>query len=157
MIDQDRLHELMVQHVPFNQLLGIRVEAVLSDSVEVVLPECPNLLNHVGTLHATAQFGLAEAASGSMIVSAFADLLQTDFVPLAVEATVKYRRPAIGTLKATVSLPQEQQSAIRTRLVQSGRARIPLSVRVLTSQNIAVMELEITWMVLKQRGGNERS
>jgi thioesterase domain-containing protein len=157
MIDQHRLHELMVQHVPFNQLLGIRVEAVRSDGVEVALPERPNLLNHVGTLHATAQFGLAEAASGSMIVSAFADLLQADFVPLAVEATVKYRRPAQGPLQATVSLTQEQQSAIRTRLAQSGRVRIPLTVRVSTSQNITVMELEITWMVLKQRGGHAHS
>jgi acyl-coenzyme A thioesterase PaaI-like protein len=153
MINQERLQELMVQHVPFNQLLGICVEAVRSDSVEVLLPERPSLLNHVRTLHATAQFGLAEATSGTMIVSAFADLLQTDFVPLAVEATVKYRRPAQGTLRRTVSLSQEQQSEIRTRLAQSGRARIPLSVRVLTEQNIAVMELEIIWMVLRQRAG----
>ncbi len=157
MIDRDHLDELMVQHVPFNQLLGIRVEAVHPDSVEVVLPERPNLLNHVGTLHATAQFGLAEAASGSMIVSAFADLLQTGFVPLTVGATARYRRPAQGTLKATVSLPQEQQSTIRAQLGQSGRARIPLTVRVSTSQDITVMELEITWMMLKQRTENAPS
>jgi hypothetical protein len=92
-----------------------------------------------------------------MIASAFADLLQTEFVPLAVGATLKYRRPAQGTLKATVSLPQEQQSAIRTRLAQSGRARIPLTVRVSTAQYMTVMELEIIWMVLKQRGGNAPS
>lgn len=151
MIDQDRLYELIVQHIPFNQLLGMRLEAVRADSVEMILPESSHLLNHVGTVHATAQFGLAEATSGAIIVSAFADLLQVDFVPLPVKATATYRRPAQGILKGTVSLSQEQQQEIRVRLAQSGRARIPLSVRVLADQNRAVMELAITWMILKQR------
>ena len=50
-----------VADVPFNRFLGLR----LNGSV-LALPADPKYQNHLGGVHASAQFSLAEAASGQV-------------------------------------------------------------------------------------------
>jgi acyl-coenzyme A thioesterase PaaI-like protein len=151
MIDIETARQLVIQTVPFNHILGIQIEAIEPDRVELGLPEASNLLNHVGTVHAVAQYGLGEAASGTMTVCAFNDLMTAGVVPLAVEAHVRYRRPAQGALRGIATLSAQKQEDVRTVFAQTQRARFPVTVQVLTSQDVTAMELEITWMLLRQK------
>src|SRR5947209_20571074 len=104
MADLEMVRTIMTQAVPFNRVLGLQFVAVGDERAEVVMPEAPERLNHVGTAHAAAQFGLGEAASGAMVMSAFADLQGEGYIPLAASAQIAYRRPASGELRAVATL-----------------------------------------------------
>jgi len=56
-----------VAAIPFNRFLGLR-----ADGVSLTLPADPNYQNHLGTVHAGAQFALAEAASGQWLLNRLA-------------------------------------------------------------------------------------
>ena len=60
--------------IPFNQFIGLRKVAAAAG--ELALDAAPQYLNHIGTVHAAAQFALAEACCGEYLLSRFADLTE---------------------------------------------------------------------------------
>jgi len=65
------------------------------------MPESPLLLNHVGTVHASVQFALAEASSGEFLLRHLGEAQSRVFAvtyvePLFVEASFWMRRPTTG-------------------------------------------------------------
>ena len=52
MADLETVRTIMTQAVPFNRVLGLQFIAVEAESAEVMMPEAPERLNHVGTIHA---------------------------------------------------------------------------------------------------------
>lgn len=92
----------------FNQLLGI-VPAPAGSVHLLELPFTPALHNHLGTMHAAAQFALAEAASAECLQRHFgAAVGQVFAVVRGVE--VKYRKPALADLLA-YGVPDENTRA----------------------------------------------
>ncbi|MFZ5495017.1 MAG: DUF4442 domain-containing protein [Verrucomicrobiota bacterium] len=82
----------------YNQVLGLRDAPVGAEHL-LELPFTPLVHNHLGTMHAAAQFSLAEAASAECLQRHFAAAVGQVFaVVRGVE--VKYRRPATGDLLA---------------------------------------------------------
>jgi acyl-CoA thioesterase FadM len=116
----------------------------------VALAVTSHHLNHVGTVHAAAQFGLAEAASGATVVSAFADALALGLVPLAARAEIAYRKPAQGDLLGVATLASAEQQRIRAEVAERGRSRFTVSVQILDSQGALVSEVTVQWVVLLQ-------
>lgn len=103
-----------------NQLLGIR-EAPAGATHVLEMPLTARLQNHLGTMHAAAQFALAEAASAACLLQGFGDLAgRVQAVVRGVE--VKYRTPATGDLLACASLDDRTRDALRTELDRRGRA-----------------------------------
>lgn len=147
----ERVSELLTRAVPFNRVLGVRVAVVEPERVEVVLPEAAERLNHVGTVHAAAQFGLGEATSGAMVLAAFGDLQARGIVPLAAEATIRYRKPARGELRGVSTLAREGQERIREEVRETGRARFTLPVQLFDAQGVVTTELEVSWALVGQR------
>lgn len=84
----------------FNRALGI-IDAPAGAEHLLELPGTPLVLNHIGTVHAAAQFALAEAASAECLRRGFSHLLPKDGVLAVVRGvSVKYRRPGTGDLLA---------------------------------------------------------
>ena len=81
-----------VSTLPFNKYLGLRVGRS-DDKSAVILEPRPHHLNHVGTVHATVIYGIAEAASGNCLLARFPNLVDS-FVAMLRHSSVKYRRPA---------------------------------------------------------------
>ena len=77
-----------VENLPYNRTLGLK-----ADGDRICLSPKDQHLNHVGTVHATVIFGIAEAASGSVLLYRFPELSDT-YVALLRESSVKFRRPA---------------------------------------------------------------
>ena len=77
-----------VTAIPFNRFLGLR-----ADGGVLTLPADPNYQNHLGTMHAGAQFALAEAASGQWLLSRFGAEAASNLAVVR-HADVKFRRPA---------------------------------------------------------------
>jgi Domain of unknown function (DUF4442) len=88
-----------VSAIPFNRFLGLR-----AGGAALMLPADPKYHNHLGTVHASAQFALAEAASGRWLLDHFGEAA-ADYVAVVRHADVKYRRPAAGGLAAHASAP----------------------------------------------------
>lgn len=151
MADLESVDTLMTQAVPFNRVLGVRVTVVEPERVEVVLPAAPERLNHVGTVHAAAQFGLGEAASGAMVVSAFGDVQADGYVPLAAEARITYRRGAKGDLRAVATLAREEQERIRRDVREAGKARFTVPVQLLDSTGTVTTEMNVEWALVRRR------
>lgn len=151
MLDLAAVQAIMTGAVPFNRVLGIRVEAVAPERVEVVLPEAPERLNHVGTLHAAAQFGLGEATSGSMMVAAFGDLQAAGAVPLAAEATIRYRKASRGELRGVATLAHDEQARVRGEIEASGKSRCTVQVQLIDAGGTVTTEMSVEWVLLKRQ------
>jgi len=82
----------------FNQALGIH-DAPAGAEHLLELPFVPLVKNHVQTMHAAAQFALAEAASAECLQRHFGTALGDVFAVMRA-AEVKYRKPATADLLA---------------------------------------------------------
>ena len=103
----------------FNQLLGIRPAPAGAEHL-LELPFTPPMRNHVGTMHAAAQFALAEAASAECLLRHFGQLDgKVQAVIRGVEA--RYRRPAQGDLLAYGSPDPATRAGLLTELATRGR------------------------------------
>ena len=103
-----------------NRLLGIR-DAPAGEPHLLEMPFSPQLHNHLGTMHAAAQFALAEAASAECLQRHFGELAGRVFaVVRGVE--VKYRAPAGGELLAYGSPDERTRGGLRAELASRGRA-----------------------------------
>ncbi len=103
-----------------SQLLGIAAAPAGADHL-LEMPFTPRLHNHLGTMHAAAQFALAEAASAECLQRQFGDLAGQVFaVVRGVE--VSYRRPATGDLLASGRPDEATLAGLREALARRGRA-----------------------------------
>src|SRR5689334_16072221 len=109
MTDYDLIAKGMTQAVPFAGHLELEITEVSEGEATVVLPERPELKNHVGSQHAGALFTAAETASGAAFVGAFAERMG-DVTPLAKSAEISYEKIANGpiTTKGRLGVPVAQ-------------------------------------------------
>jgi len=134
-----------VSAIPFNRFLGLR-----AGGGPLTLAADPKYHNHLGTVHASAQFALAEAASGQWLLDHFGDAV-TDYVAVVRHVDVKYRRPAAGELTADASaVPGEAERFLDT-LARRGRATIEVRVQVHGADGNATLESAFEWFAQQVR------
>jgi len=105
--------------LPLNRLLGIVAAPAGADHL-LEMAFTPALLNHLGTMHAAAQFALAEAASAECLQRHFGTAAGPVFaVVRGVE--VKYRRPATGDLLAHGTPDENTRAQFLAELAARGR------------------------------------
>ena len=114
-----------VTELPFNRFLGIERA---SDPAHLLrLPAGAQYLNHLGTVHASAQLALAEASSGEFLLRALG--AASGVVPIVRRLESKFRKPANGAITSTVTTPPETLEQVRADLAAKGRALIIVAVR----------------------------
>lgn len=128
--------------LPFNQRIGLAAE----ESGELSLPDDATLHNHVGTVHAGALFTLGEAASGIPIADVVTKL---GAMPIAKSATIAYRRPASGKIRAVGAIAEELD-AIAARLKAEGKTVVEVGVSMKDAAGTEVATMTVTWHL---RGG----
>ena len=67
--------------------------------------------NHLETIHASAQFTLAETASGEYLQSLFPELAGK-VIPILRDASVKFKKPAVKNIIAYPSITDELKEKI---------------------------------------------
>ena len=98
-----------VLDIPFVKKVGIQKSA--NDELE--LPFSDDSHNHLQTIHASAQFTLAETASGQYLLSLFPDLAD-QVLPLLRDASIKFKKPAINNITAYPSISDETYEKFNT-------------------------------------------
>lgn len=150
MTDFDLIAKGMSQAVPFAGHLNLEITEVSAGEATVLLPERPELLNHVGSQHAGALFTAAETASGAAFVGAFAERMG-DLTPLARSAEISYEKIAKGviTAKARLGIPADQALAT---LDADGKVEFPCEIELTDTAGTLVATASVRWHVrLKDR------
>jgi acyl-coenzyme A thioesterase PaaI-like protein len=140
-----------VTEIPFNRFIGIsRTDP--PDTAMLKLQRSENLSNHLNTVHASAQFALAEAASGECLLRRFKDIASSaSLIPVVREVLVKYRKPATGTLRATATVSDGDAASAIEALAGKGRAVIPVQVNVSDEPGTTTMTATFSWFIQKAK------
>jgi acyl-coenzyme A thioesterase PaaI-like protein len=141
----DAIAQGMTQAVPFAGFLGLEVTSVAAGEAVVVLPERPELTNHVGSQHAGALFTAAEAASGAAFVGAFAERMG-DVTPLARGAEISYEKIAKGPIEASAKLGVPAAEALAT-LDAEGKVVFPCEIELTDADGQRVATATVQWHV----------
>lgn len=135
-----------VAAIPFNRFLGLQ-----ANGPTLTLPADPNYLNHLGTVHAGAQFALAEAASGQWLLTRFGAEAAGNLA-LVRHADVKFRRPATGELTAQADVTPDEAERFLDTLSRRGRAAIEVRVPLLDAEGSVTLEASFEWFAQRVRG-----
>ncbi|HET7454702.1 MAG TPA: DUF4442 domain-containing protein [Solirubrobacterales bacterium] len=145
MTDFDLIAKGMSQAVPFVGHLGLEITAIGEGEATVVMPERPDLLNHVGSQHAGALFTAAETASGAAFVGAFAERMG-ELTPLARSAEISYTKVAEGPITAKAKLGIAAAEAHQT-LDADGKVEFPCEVELTNADGDLVAAASVRWHV----------
>src|ERR1700744_4942674 len=144
-IDFDQVAKGMAIAVPYIAHMGIEVTSMSEGEATAVLPDRPELHNHVGSQHAGALFGVAETASGAAFVGAFA-VRMGDGTPLRRSAETAYVKVARGPIEAKARLGVPADEALAT-LDQDGRVDFSVEVEMTEGEGDVVATATVDWNV----------
>jgi acyl-coenzyme A thioesterase PaaI-like protein len=134
-----------VTDLAINKALGIELAPAGNGHI-LEMPESPLLLNHVGTIHASVQFALAEASSGEFLLRHLGEAQSQVFAVLRT-SDVKFRKPARGTLRASARFADGVAESLATKLASHGRALAVILVEVSDTQGVVTMTGRYDWFL----------
>jgi len=137
-----------VLDLPFNKILLIK-KSDLPDTI-LMLEDRVKYQNHLGTIHASAQYALAEASSGEILERNFGDWNGAYF-PVVRRGEVKYKNPAKGRLFSTGFIEAERVMKAKKELSEKGRTLVDVMVKIVDEGKNITLESRFTWFIAKAR------
>lgn len=141
--------EAMKQAVPWVRTNGIEFVEVAADRVVAGLPDREELRNHVGGPHAAMVFGVAETASGAVVMAAFAEHLGKA-TPLVVRSEISYKKLALGALRAEAVLGRPAAEVV-AELESGTRPEFPVRVTITNAEGVTTGEMTVVWTLRPNR------
>jgi len=145
----DLLRRRFGKMIPLNRVLRIEIVSIGDGVAQARLPFRREVTNHLGSVHATAIFGLAEAASGAAMAGAFAPVILS-IRPVAATANVSFLSIARTDLVADAKVPEPAQD-LRAKLAESGRVLFDVAVDVRSTTGATVAQMTVAWHVAAKR------
>ena len=108
----------------------------------------PEVHNHVRSIHASAQFALAETKSGLYLLNLFPEL-EEKVVPLLRDANIKYKKPALEKIVAYASIDDASLEKFKLLFDKKGRGSINVKVQVRDINEVLCSEGEFGWFIQK--------
>lgn len=134
-----------VTELAINQWLGIRIAPSGSPHL-LELPDGPGLYNHVGTIHASVLFALAEACSGEYLIQQLGEAGTKTFAVLRSSST-KFRKPATGALTARAKFATSDTGSLLQDLETRKRALVSMDVEIVDAGAVTVMSGQYDWFL----------
>jgi hypothetical protein len=138
-----------VLEIPFNSFIGIRKSSEPSEIFQ--LPAGNQYLNHLQTVHASAQIALAEASSGEFLLRAMGS--SAGYVPVVRRIESKFRKPAKGAIRAKSLTPPEALDQLRRDLAAKGRATIRVEIELYDESDNHTLSAGIEWFITRVPDG----
>lgn len=135
-----------VLDLPFNKILLIK-ESDVPDTI-LMLDNRVKYQNHLGTVHASAQYALAEATSGEILERNFGDWNGAYF-PVVRRVEVKYRNPAKGRLFSTGFIEAGRAMKAKKELSEKGRTLVEVMIKIVDEGKNITFESTFTWFIAK--------
>lgn len=133
-----------VTEIPFVKKVGI----IKSSNGKLELPFTNETHNHLETMHASAQFTLAETASGEFLQTLFPELVGK-VIPLLRDSTVKFKKPAMKSIIAYPSISNESREKFNSQLSKKGRASISIDVDIKDIEDTLTCVASYNWFIQK--------
>ncbi len=133
-----------VTEIPFVNHIGIerKEEGTLKLEPTAVVQ------NHIQTIHASAQFTLAETQSGLYLQESFFELKEK-VVAVLRASTVKYKNPATTTLYAQATIDEELKQKFLAQFKRKGRGSIKVEVSLEDKESLLILQGIFVWFVQK--------
>lgn len=131
-----------VTEIPFVDKIGIQRNA----DGELELPFYAGVQNHLETIHASAQFALAETVSGEILQKSFPELVGK-VIPVLRESQTKFKKPANKKIIAYPSVTAEALSKFDEQISKKGRATITVEVKVKDVEGTVTCTGTFKWFV----------
>lgn len=128
--------------VPFGSHVGIERK----NENHLSLDFTKRVQNHIGTLHASAQFTLAETQSAYYLESVLPQY-KGKVLPLLRSSSVKYKNPAIQDIYARAFIEDKFLEKFKKQFLKKGRASIKVEVEVLDINGSITMMGEFIWFM----------
>jgi acyl-coenzyme A thioesterase PaaI-like protein len=135
----------LLKIIPFANYVGVKKR---SQKLLQLTPH-KDVENHIGTVHAAAQFTLAETQSGLYLLSLFPEYAD-NVVPLLRSSNIKYKYPATTELVAVASVTEENKNKFENEFEKRGRAMLMLKVKIKDAQENVTMIGDFGWYVQKK-------
>lgn len=129
-----------VLEIPFVEKVGIQK----TSAGELELPFTETVHNHLQTIHASAQFTLAETASGECLQVLFPELLGK-VIPVLRESNIKYKKPAIKSICAYPSVSDEARDKFMHAFANKGRGLISIEVDIRDADDTLTCTASFKW------------
>ena len=133
-----------ISKIPFNEFISIKES---EDKQTLGLNFRQELQNHLQTMHASAQFSLAEACSGLVLLQAFPELADT-VVPVLRKAEIKFKSPAAADIYGKATISDEEKEKFLSTLTKKSRAIINVSVQIFANDTLTMIG-SFEWFVQK--------
>jgi len=114
--------------IPFHQYLQLK-KAPDQDNFIFLMEAKPEIMNHLGTIHACAQMTLAEATSGEFLRREFKEI-QSELIPVVRRSESKYSKPASSSLYSKASFFKASKAESLADLSEKGRTTIQVRVEL---------------------------
>ena len=134
---------MQADSIEFVKLVGIKQSG---DSVSLAYKK--DVQNHIESIHASAQFTLAETQSGLHLQTLFPELKGL-VVPLLRESSMKYKKPALKDIQAFASVKEEERMKFLEQLSKRSRASIEVFVEVKDSDGVCTAQGTFGWFISK--------
>ncbi len=131
-----------ILEIPFTKKVGIEK----NQNSELQLPFTKSIQNHLETIHASAQFCLAETASGEALQTVFPDLVGK-VVPVLRSADIKFKKPASNSVTAFASITDDVILKFNEQFAKKGRSTIQVKVEVKNEENMVTCIGSFNWFV----------
>jgi acyl-coenzyme A thioesterase PaaI-like protein len=135
--------KLSVTELPFNKFVGIQIADEAAHLLR--LPSGKQYLNHLGTVHASAQLALAEASSGEFLLRHFGSA--DGIVPVVRRMDAKFRKPASGSITSSVTVAPETLEQLDRELSAKGRALISIPVEIHDESGAHTLSATFEWFI----------
>ena len=129
--------------IEFVKLVGIEQSG---DSVSLAYKK--DVQNHIETIHASAQFTLAETQSGLHLQKLFPHL-EGLVIPVLRDSSMKYKKPALKTITARASVSQEDIEKFQAQFDKKGRGSLSVDVLVEDSDGVCTAQGTFGWFISK--------
>ncbi len=151
-MDLDAVKVGFPQAVPMVSTLSLEFGDLDLQHAQMSMPDQKAYHNHVGGPHAGAMFTLAESASGALVLANFGDRLE-DATPLAVEATIRYLKLAMGPVTATARMMRSGEE-ILAELDGGGRPEFLVEIDLATADGTVTGQMTIVWTLKPNKRSN---
>ena len=135
----------LLKIIPFANYVGVKKR----NRQLLKLTPHKDVENHIGTVHAAAQFTLAETQSGLYLLSLFPEYAD-EVVPLLRSSNIKYKYPATTELVAVATVTEENKNKFEEEFLRRGRAMLSVKIKIKDSQENVTMIGDFGWYVQRK-------
>ncbi len=129
--------------IPFAKYIGIKEK-----EERFFLEYSENISNHIRTIHAGAQFTLAETRSGIYLLKLFPELEGKTVVVLR-DAKIKYKKPATGTIVANSYADEDKILQFQSQFEKKGRGLLEIKVEIKDDKENLASVSTFIWYIQK--------